>query len=50
MENATYATLTRQSGLMNEMRVVANNLANLSTTGFRTEGVIFAEHVSAKVR
>ncbi len=47
MENATYATLTRQSGLMNEMRVVANNLANLSTTGFRTEGVIFAEHVSA---
>jgi len=32
---------------MNEMRVVANNLANISTTGFRTEGVIFAEHVRA---
>lgn len=47
MENATYTTLTRQSGLMREMRVVANNIANLSTTGFRTEGVIFAEHVSA---
>jgi len=47
MENATYTTLTRQSGLMNEMRVVANNLANISTTGFRTEGVIFAEHVRA---
>lgn len=47
MENATYTALTRQSGLMNEMRVVANNLANISTTGFRSEGVIFAEHVKA---
>lgn len=47
MENATYTALTRQSGLMQEMRVVANNLANMSTTGFRTEGVIFAEHVRA---
>lgn len=47
MENATYTALTRQSGLMKEMRVVANNIANMSTTGFRTEGVIFAEHVRA---
>lgn len=47
MENATYTALTRQSGLMQEMRVVANNIANLSTTGFRTEGVIFAEHVTS---
>lgn len=45
MENAVYTTLNRQSGLMAEMRVVANNIANLSTTGFRKEGVIFAEHV-----
>jgi len=29
------------------MRVVANNLANISTTGYRGEGVIFAEHVTA---
>lgn len=47
MDNAIYATLTRQSGLMNEMRVVANNIANANTTGFRREGVIFAEHLSA---
>lgn len=47
MENATYATLTRQSGLMQEMRVVANNIANASTTGFRAEGVMFAEHILA---
>ena len=27
------------------MQVLANNIANSSTTGFRAEGVIFAEHV-----
>lgn len=47
MENATYTTLTRQSGLMREMQAVAHNIANLSTTGFRKEGVIFSEHVVA---
>ncbi|MBK4216386.1 flagellar hook-basal body complex protein [Paracoccus caeni] len=47
MDNAIYATLTRQAGLMKEMRVVANNIANANTTGFRREGVIFAEHLSA---
>ena len=47
MDNAIYASLTRQSGLMAEMRVVANNIANANTTGFRREGVIFAEHLDA---
>jgi len=47
MENATYATLTRQSGLLREMQIVANNIANASTTGFRAEGVIFSEYVRA---
>lgn len=45
MENATYTTLTRQSGLMREMRVVANNIANAATTGYRQEGVIFSEYI-----
>lgn len=47
MDSAGYVTLTRQSGLMREMQEVANNIANISTTGFRREGVIFAEHVVA---
>ena len=47
MDNATYATLTRQMGLFNELQVVANNIANASTTGFQAEGVMFSEHVSA---
>lgn len=47
MDNAGYTTLTRQSGLMREMQVVANNIANASTTGYRQEGVIFSEYVQA---
>jgi flagellar basal-body rod protein FlgF len=47
VDNAGYTTLNRQTGLMNEMRAIANNIANASTTGFRKEGVVFAEHVVA---
>ena len=45
MENPGYVTLSRQSGLLAEMRAVANNIANMSTHGFRAENVIFAEMV-----
>jgi flagellar basal-body rod protein FlgF len=47
MDRAGYVALTRQSGLVKEMQSVANNIANISTTGFRREGVLFAEHVRA---
>ena len=47
MDAALYTTLNRQSGLMREMGVVANNIANSSTTGFRREGVVFSEYVAA---
>jgi flagellar basal-body rod protein FlgF len=47
MDAALYTTLNRQSGLMREMGVVANNIANASTTGFRREGVVFSEFVTA---
>lgn len=45
MENANYTTLTRQSGLMRELQVIANNIANISTTGYKREGVIFSEYI-----
>ena len=45
METPGYTTLTRQSGLMREMQVIAHNIANASTTGFRREGVVFSEFV-----
>jgi flagellar basal-body rod protein FlgF len=47
MDTTGYVALTRQGGLLKEMQVVANNLANMSTSGFRREGVIFAEAVRA---
>ncbi|RME17943.1 MAG: flagellar hook-basal body complex protein [Alphaproteobacteria bacterium] len=47
MDNAIYAALSRQSGLLTEMQAVANNVANASTTGFRREGILFSEFVRA---
>ncbi|KIT14299.1 flagellar hook-basal body complex protein [Jannaschia aquimarina] len=37
--------LSRQSGLMREMDIIAQNIANASTTGYRAEATIFAEHI-----
>jgi len=47
MDAANYATLSRQAGLWREMDIVANNIANSATTGFRQEGLIFSEFVKA---
>lgn len=47
MSNAIYATLSRQNGLMQEMEVVANNLANSSTTGYKSDHAIFAEMLAS---
>lgn len=45
MDTPGYTALTRQSGLIREMQAIANNVANISTSGFRREGVVFSEHV-----
>lgn len=47
MDNQGYIALTRQSGLLREMQVVANNIANISTTGYKSEGVMFSEYIKA---
>ncbi len=47
METPGYTTLSRQTGLMSEMQAIANNIANISTAGFRKEGLIFSEQVAA---
>ena len=46
MENASYTTLTRQAGLLREMQVVAHNIANTNTPGFKAERLIFQEFLS----
>lgn len=45
MDHSGYVALTRQSGLLREMQVVANNIANAATTGFRQQGVAFSEYI-----
>ena len=45
MDNAGYIGLSRNAGLIHEMNAIANNIANITTNGFRREGAIFAEHV-----
>lgn len=48
MDNSLYyLALNRQVGLAQEMDLVANNIANLDTAGFRREGVAFTEYVVA---
>jgi flagellar basal-body rod protein FlgF len=46
MDNAAYVALTRQMGLQREMTVLANNIANASTTGYRQEHLMFSEFVN----
>lgn len=47
METAGYAALSRQSSLMREMQIIANNIANSNTTGFRQEGIMFSEYITS---
>lgn len=45
MTNSIYTALSRQQGLLQEMQVIANNLANSSTTGYKTDRAVFAEFI-----
>ena len=46
MENGYYTTLNRQIGLLRDIQTVAQNIANISTTGYRAEAVTFSEFVN----
>ena len=41
MQNALYVGLSRQIALHREMDVIANNLANMDTNGFKADGVTY---------
>jgi len=43
MENALLIGLSRQMAMQRELEVVANNIANLNTTGFKADGSVFEE-------
>jgi len=46
MENTSYIALSRQAGLRRQMNVVANNLANMSTHGYKAGQMMFVEHLT----
>ena len=43
MKTPTYIAISKQAGMMREMDTVANNLANVNTTGFRGKHKLFQE-------
>ncbi|MFK8033353.1 MAG: flagellar basal-body rod protein FlgF [Hyphomicrobiales bacterium] len=45
MENAELIGLSRQTALRRQMNVVANNLANINTSGYKAERSMFSEYV-----
>lgn len=47
MENATFVALSRQMAMHRQMDVIANNLANMNTTAYRGEDVLFEEYLMA---
>ena len=45
MENPIYIALSRQMVLRRQMEVVANNVANMNTAGFKAQQMLFREHL-----
>jgi flagellar basal-body rod protein FlgF len=50
IENAQLISLSRQIALQRQMDVVANNMANINTTGFKSENILFEEYVMPVAR
>ena len=49
MENTNYIGLSLQTALRRELDVVANNIANMSTVGFKSDQVLFHEILNKNV-
>jgi flagellar basal-body rod protein FlgF len=50
IENAQLISLSRQIALQRQLDVVANNVANINTTGFKAEQLLFEEYVMPVAR
>lgn len=50
MDNALLVGLSRQVSLRRELDVIANNIANLNTTGFKGESVMFEQYLDPTAR
>ncbi len=45
MDNSVYIMLSRQTAMFRKMDVVANNIANVNTTGFQAEKMMFTDYL-----
>jgi flagellar basal-body rod protein FlgF len=45
MDNSIYIALSRQIGLFRDLNVTANNLANVNTTGYQSEKLMFTDYL-----
>lgn len=46
MDNTKYIALSRQMGLWNQLGVVSNNMANMNTSGFKQDNILFKSYLS----
>ena len=46
MQNGIFAGISRQAALQSQMDVVANNIANMSTPGYRQQNLVFQQYLS----
>jgi flagellar basal-body rod protein FlgF len=45
MDNVLLIGLSQQTAMMRNMDIIANNIANMNTTGFKSESVLFEEYL-----
>lgn len=50
MQNAFLIGLSRQVALSRELDVVANNIANINTSGYKADGSLFEEYLASNAR
>ncbi len=50
MENSIYTGLSRQIALAEKMDIIANNVANMSTPGYRAQNMVFKEYINRPPR
>lgn len=50
IQNAQLIGLSRQMALQRQLDVVANNMANINSTGFKAESILFEEYINPVAR
>ncbi len=48
MDTAVYVALSKQSGAERQMAVIANNIANANTSGYKAEAMVFSQYMNKK--